>query len=399
MVQNFKLKSKDMERVIFHLLQHFFLFHLKKIKIMKKYIFFTLVFLYISFRATSQCNTEKTIPYLENFYTGVLPLNLPECSKNETIEGNSGIWMGSPNNSGGVAYVDFCCNYNGIRAWWFTLKIGVGLAKSYRLTFDYRGLSQPLTNPFVLVKFGTCDSSICMNTLILPVSIGDTVKRTVFKVFAPSINGAINIGFFLNADSYDGCSVAISNISLVEEIPTPVTMGALAAQVQGSTTNLYWQTYTEQNNKGFTVEQSINGQPFTSLGFVPTKAANGNSAAPLSYQYTVGGAATAQYRLHQQDFNGAVSYSNIVAVTSGGKPKAFSVKVLPNPVTNNLQASLYSPAAYKGIAQVVNSTGRQVYVQAVNLPAGFSSLSIPASQWPTGSYYLKINGVVIGFVK
>jgi len=366
---------------------------------MKNLLFFSMVFMALTIKVAAQCNVPITVPYYENFSSGVGALNLPVCSKNETIPGADGFWKGYPMQTGGILDTDFGNFSSGIRIWWITPKILVEASKSYRITFDYQGNQVPLKNPTLSCEYGICDSSICLINLITGASITDQVKRTLTKVFTPGITDTINIGFYYMADFIDGCSAYISNISLVEEIPTPVTMGALVAQVQGSTTNLYWQTYTEQNNKGFTVEQSINGQPFTSLGFVPTKAANGNSAAPLSYQYTVGGAATAQYRLHQQDFNGAVSYSNIVAVTSGGKPKAFSVKVLPNPVTNNLQASLYSPAAYKGIAQVVNSTGRQVYVQAVNLPAGFSSLSIPASQWPTGSYYLKINGVVIGFVK
>jgi len=345
----------------------------------------------------AQCDIPKTIPYIENFYTGTPPNNLILCSKSETLPGYDGLWKGSPNPLGGGVFTDFGNYSNGIRTWWFTPKILVEAGRSYRLTFDYRGLSQPLAPTFMLVKFGTCDTIDCMTTLISAISLVDEVKRTHSKVFTPGITDTINLGFYEQASQIDGCAVVITNFSLVEDIPTPVTMGMLTAQVQGNNTNLYFQTYTEQNNKGFSVEQSVNGQPFTALGFVPTKATNGNSILPISYQYTVTGIAPAQYRLQQQDFNGTLSYSNIVSVT--GKAKSFAIKVLPNPIANNLHVSIYSPTAYKGFVQITSSTGRQVHSQAVNLPAGFSSLSIPATQWPAGSYFIKVNGVVARFIK
>jgi hypothetical protein len=113
--------------------------------------------------------------------------------------------------------------------------------------------------------------------------------------------------------------------------PLPVSLRSFTATRNNSNVILRWETATEVNSRGFYLERNFGNGVWQTLGFVPTKAMNGNSSSLLNYEYSDLNSAKGitQYRLRQIDFDGKQAYSPIRAVRAGGQ-KGKTI-VYPNP--------------------------------------------------------------------
>lgn len=113
--------------------------------------------------------------------------------------------------------------------------------------------------------------------------------------------------------------------------PLPVTIASFSAQREKDRVQLAWTTSSENNNKGFYIERKEGTNGWQTLGFVYSKAAMGNSATDLSYDYSdlnlsIG---LSQYRLRQVDIDERMLYSEIRLVR--GLTQNFNMAVFPNP--------------------------------------------------------------------
>jgi hypothetical protein len=128
-------------------------------------------------------------------------------------------------------------------------------------------------------------------------------------------------------------NVISSNI--IEEVcatsTLPVSLRSFTAARSNSTVLLKWETATEENSRGFYIERNPGSNVWQTLGFVSTKAMNGNSSSLLSYEYSdINNAkGITQYRLRQIDINGKHAYSPIRAVRAGAQ-KGKTI-IYPNP--------------------------------------------------------------------
>ncbi len=150
------------------------------------------------------------------------------------------------------------------------------------------------------------------------------------KFSCPTIaNGKVYLATFSNKLMVYGLK---TNVAL------PVSLISLNAhRPNSSMVSLSWETASEQNNKGFEVQRSDNNtfNQFQSISFVPSKASNGNSTTPLSYQLSDTNSSVNEtfYRLAEVNLDGNRTYSDIVAV----KGVSFSIDetpvllVIPNP--------------------------------------------------------------------
>lgn len=172
----------------------------------------------------------------------------------------------------------------------------------------------------------------------------------------------------------------------------PVKLGNFSARRNNSVIDLNWLTFTETVNTGFYAERSGDGVRYASIGFVPTKAVSGNSAAVLNYSL-----ADAQpfeglnyYRLRQVDANGKAAYSAVATVAfSKGKESWF---VYPNPVADALSIAS-SRTALKGWLSVSNAQGRVVIRKYVD---GNTTVSLDVKALPAGRYFINlIDGVQV----
>lgn len=127
----------------------------------------------------------------------------------------------------------------------------------------------------------------------------------------------------------------------------PVVFTEFKLKTDGSTNVLEWETGTENNNSGFEVQSSRDAVHFSSIGFVPTKAIDGNSNFELHYLFVHNFSALRPgkiyYRLKQTDINGEYKYSNILS----SNINSLDFLVYPNPARDKIILTLNSPEKFR----------------------------------------------------
>lgn len=129
--------------------------------------------------------------------------------------------------------------------------------------------------------------------------------------------------------------------------PLPVELLSFNATAANEKVNLKWVTASELNNDFFTVQHSTDGVEFANLGNV---AGQGTKQSATTYNFVdsspMGG--VNYYRLKQTDFDGTLSYSNIIAINLD-----LEWLLYPNPATYGTDVTINK----KGNYAVYNNLG------------------------------------------
>ena len=163
-----------------------------------------------------------------------------------------------------------------------------------------------------------------------------TITQDMFYTNAPGYRKLRP--FFLVLVSQNTC-FKTQDILISEQLfALPVTLGSFDVKTTEQANLLQWSSLTESNNTGFEVQQSVgHANGFTKIGFVDSKAKNGNSQTEIRYAFEdknpVNGA-TVFYRLKQVDMDGKSSYSVIRNIKPGEVNAAW--KVYPNPSSGSI---------------------------------------------------------------
>ena len=222
--------------------------------------------------------------------------------------------------------------------------------------------------------------------------------------------GNVRIGFYIQSTSGNpvGSNIPtlfIDNVKISEALP--VKLLEFTGTKEGTTNLLTWRTATEQNNRGFELQRSIKSIEFSTIGFVPTKANNGNSTAELSYNYKdkkppSGGY---YYRLKQVDFDGKFTYSNVVFIKGETFTQLTLLALFPNPTHQLLNIVLEAPAVQQVQIVITDIAGKIVYQQTLELAKGTNNEVMNVAGLAKGTYVVKIicadgcEGAVSKFVK
>jgi trimeric autotransporter adhesin len=188
------------------------------------------------------------------------------------------------------------------------------------------------------------------------------------------------------------------------ESTLPVEITQFRGERKAPQNILYWTTVTESNNKGFSIERSIDGKNFSAIGFVATKAENGNSASVLNYSFADATpfAGTNYYRLKQTDLDGKITYSSIVEL-KGEKGGFFVSAAYPNPVRQNVTVIVSVPAAEKAFISLTDMNGQLVKQLNTSLASGDNTISMNVAELASGLYYIRVvsnnETKVVQFVK
>lgn len=231
---------------------------------------------------------------------------------------------------------------------------------------------------------------------------GDALARSTTSIST----GTVSVGFGSSATNRNLCSspgcvgpdgipLAVTTggqtpvetynpavVSAVCQQTLPVTISAFAAHKNNNSVLLSWTTGSEQNNKGFEIERSANGNSWNNIGFTPTAAHNGNSSQKINYSFTDNTAITGQnfYRLKQIDFDGKFEYSEVrVVVMSAEK----SVTIFPNPASTTLYVRGLSGQETITVFDVL---GRAVLVQK----ATATTCELPLHRFANGTYQIQV---------
>ena len=146
----------------------------------------------------------------------------------------------------------------------------------------------------------------------------------------------------------------------VTDIILPVQMGRFEGKIVHGKSQLYWETLTESNNKGFDIEKSVDGRAFAKIGFVP---GSGNTGQRSVYQFTdPATAGRAQYyRLKQVDKDGKSKYSQVVKLTLDALP--LQLVSVVNPMSTNLIFTLNDAPKKALQVKLLDMNGRTVLQQ------------------------------------
>jgi hypothetical protein len=165
--------------------------------------------------------------------------------------------------------------------------------------------SRTMTNRGYIIEF--CAYSTDRNQNL---SIG-----AVGQIISLNVNGTQCVGI----DKVGGTPAAL-----------PVSMKAFTATRSKQTVGIKFETLSESNNKGFYVQRNTNGT-WDNIAFIFSKAANGNSGTPISYEFNdlnpIKG--VSQYRLQQVDLDLRFRYSEIRMVRGEEQPAKHLL--FPNP--------------------------------------------------------------------
>ena len=166
----------------------------------------------------------------------------------------------------------------------------------------------------------------------------------------------------------------------------PVHLLSFNAALQNKVVNIEWKTTNEINTDHFIVERSGNGTAFSALQKVIAKGSNSSveNYTTTDLQPLTG---TSYYRLQQVDKSGAVTYSNIVAITVLANG---TIVISPNPVYNNIRVVMKSQTGANTTFQVSDINGRLLTTQTQRVGEGTNTINIPAASLSKGVYLLKV---------
>jgi hypothetical protein len=189
--------------------------------------------------------------------------------------------------------------------------------------------------------------------------------------------------------SFDGRALAQTAVTLDANNVIPVELTSFSALVTGNDVKLLWETASELNNSGFSIERKYSNSEYLEVGFVP---GFGTTTEPKSYSFVdsklEGGSYT--YRLKQIDFDGSFTYSNEIEVEVAA-PATFSLdQNYPNPFNPSTTISFTIPKSFVTL-KVFDVLGNEVATLAnEEKPAGTYQVSFDASLLSSGVYLYKI---------
>jgi hypothetical protein len=241
---------------------------------------------------------------------------------------------------------------------------------------------------FVSIEFDPYSGSGTVEDYSLTLSNGSgnysisNVMNSPFSL-ALCVDDGTTLTYTVTANLAGGDKAQSCERTFVARSVLPVTWLDFAARPAGKTALLNWAVEQDALNAGFSIERNDPGvNNWNQIGYVQRDGADGVA----NYQFTdieISPGNTYNYRLRQEDSDGAASYSEIRAVTFGA---AFGLSVFPNPANNfvilntgsgvgeNLQYVLYDP------------TGRKVSEGTMN----GGQVRINMNQFPTAIYQILV---------
>ncbi len=217
------------------------------------------------------------------------------------------------------------------------------------------------------------------------------VGTSPFKVAGYSTSAGFPLGSLMDEFRFydralDAAEVAATwNISIV-----PVELTSFTASVTGSDVKLLWETASELNNSGFSVERKYANSEFMEVGFVP---GFGTTSESKSYSFSDQNLRSGvySYRLKQIDFDGTFTYSDEVNVDVIA-PAEFSLdQNYPNPFNPSTKISFSLAIDSKVSLKIFDVLGQEV-ASLINqdLTQGVHTYDFNAAGINSGVYFYRI---------
>ncbi len=160
----------------------------------------------------------------------------------------------------------------------------------------------------------------------------------------------------------------------------PVEFLGFSVEEMNNQAMLSWETASELNNEGFSVQRSMDGLVWEMLGFVEGA---GNSQTVVEYEFADASPATGRnlYRLQQWDLDGQFSFSPTVELAFLPSVQA-ALRVYPVPMTSHVTVE-----GVEGHATLLSLEGKQVWTGQV----GLAPQELAVEHLTPGVYFLQID--------
>ncbi len=174
-------------------------------------------------------------------------------------------------------------------------------------------------------------------------------------------------------------------------VVTPVSVTAFKGEHKGTANLLSWRTLNELNNRGFSVERSLDGRTFTTIGFVKSTAKQGNSSETLSYQFVDEKPFNKGfYRLKQIDVDGRFAYSPIITLKASSALELSLLSVYPNPAKNVINLVVAGASSNKVNIIITDLAGKVVKQQTAQLSSEDNIVKMDVASLVSGNYLVRI---------
>jgi hypothetical protein len=175
-------------------------------------------------------------------------------------------------------------------------------------------------------------------------------------------------------------------------ISLPVNFASFSGYRNGNTNTLHWSTASENNNFGFEVQRSLDGNNFSRVDFVYSKAPNGNSPGSIDYTFDdkdISGEKQ-YYRIRQVDLDHKGKLSQIVMITGEKALRLKLSRLFPNPVQAQFNAFVESPVNQRIKMMVTDLTGKILEQRSLQVGTGSNTITVDAGKLAAGNYILKM---------
>ncbi len=261
----------------------------------------------------------------------------------------------------------------------FTMTLSSPLVAGNTYTISFWDKGDPIYPPALQVSIGlsTVAGATGTNVYTGPVpTIGVWNNRT-FSFVAPNNGQYISV-------STPGPTRWVHVDNFTFPVVLPLTITKIQGYVNTTGNTITWETASEKNNDFFTVQRSADGEHWEDIGII---SGAGTSDAQNDYSFFDDNTfiGTIYYRIQQTDYDGASTYSAIVALDGNKK-----VELFPNPASDHLQI-LFSGNMQKPIQlHIFTKEGISVMQITETLPANENALSVDVSSLEPGMYFITI---------
>ena len=155
----------------------------------------------------------------------------------------------------------------------------------------------------------------------------------------------------------------------------PVELVSFDAILEGEKVLLDWNTQSEIDNAGFSIQRSLDGKNWVNIGWVE---GHGSTTEAWRYEFLDYQPATGigYYRLAQEDYDGRVSASKVVGILMAGY--RLGMTIAPNPASDIVYLQSHSKIAAE--INVFSSLGQRMFSGTAKV--------IDVSNFPKGIYYV-----------
>lgn len=287
------------------------------------------------------------------------------------------------------------CSWNGAKnnSAWFKF-----IASSTTAKFTISGLDNS-TQILAFTMSGTCAvPTYSLVTGGCPTDAANDTYTSSQYANGCNCNMQLNMSSLTAGNTYyivvDGVGGVVSDFYIVMEsgaeascIDLPIELFSFIVTGSNQKVIVKWSTASETNNHYFSIERSKNANFFEDIGTV-MGAGNSNTTKDYFFYDEYPFTGVSYYRLHQIDYDGQNSYSDIRTVYIESNE---IISIYPNPANEYIQYVVDSKDGGIIIAKVIDLLGREILRTEETIEKGITVRKISTAAFNNGSYLLQIS--------